>query len=221
MSDLHHAANSSGHLAVVAGEQPPGKRDDAAVHQTLERAAIRVVPLGLAALESIGEAPEWSAELTVLPVFSDERPLQGLAGVLDWRLGGRLSSLLREGICTGTIGEHVLTLSRHTPVLWRVVLLGLGERAGFDSARAQAAAAQVLELCSNLCVQEVMLGMPAIAPTLPVPEAGLWWAQAVVRARQDALARGAIAPEKLWILAEREHLEQTQVELATAAGGAN
>jgi len=225
MSDLHHAANSSNHLAVVAGERAQatgsGGRDDAAVQQALERAQIRVVPLGLAALESVGEGPEWSADLTVLPVFSDERPLQGLAGVLDWRLGGRLSGLLREGICTGNEGEHVLTLSRHTPVLWRVVLLGLGGRTGFDSARAQVAGAHVLDLCNNLCVQELMLGMPAHTPTLPVPEAALWWAKAVVRARQDALARGAIAPKKMWILAETEHLTQTQVELATAASVTN
>src|SRR6266446_3210351 len=38
-----------------------------------------------------------------------ERPLTGLAGLVDWRLSGRLSRLIRAGLVIGAAGEALLT----------------------------------------------------------------------------------------------------------------
>jgi len=46
-----------------------------------------------------------NVELCVCPIWSDERPVRGFAGLIDWRLGGRLSGLLKSGFVTGELGE--------------------------------------------------------------------------------------------------------------------
>ena len=50
-----------------------------------------------------------AAESLCLFIAADERPLTGLSGLVDWRLTGRLSRLLRGGLLTGDAGEAVLT----------------------------------------------------------------------------------------------------------------
>src|SRR5258705_12067782 len=57
-------------------------------------------------LEAIDAA---AVESLCLFVASDERPLTGLAGLVDWRLSARLSRLLRAGLLSGDAGEAVLT----------------------------------------------------------------------------------------------------------------
>ena len=41
---------------------------------------------------------EASVELCACSIWSDERPVRGFAGLLDWRLGGRLSATSRFGV---------------------------------------------------------------------------------------------------------------------------
>jgi hypothetical protein len=43
----------------------------------------------------------------VATAFINERPLQGLLGLLDWRLGGELSNFIRRGTFSGVAGESV------------------------------------------------------------------------------------------------------------------
>ena len=57
-------------------------------------------------LEALDEA---EAEAVCLFVGEDERPLTGLAGLVDWRLAGRLSGMIRSGLLTGAPGEALLT----------------------------------------------------------------------------------------------------------------
>lgn len=40
--------------------------------------------------------------------FSDQRPLDGPAALLDWRLDGQLTRMLLDGQIKGKAGEHVL-----------------------------------------------------------------------------------------------------------------
>jgi hypothetical protein len=49
-----------------------------------------------------------AADVLAVPVWSDLRPLRGAAGLLDWRLCGRLSQLLREGRLCGALGNRLL-----------------------------------------------------------------------------------------------------------------
>lgn len=71
----------------------------------------------------ITEAP--GATVVVL-VPSDERPLGGDAGRVDWRLCGEVSHLLRSGYATGEPGEAIMLPGRGPLRDRRVLLCGAG-----------------------------------------------------------------------------------------------
>jgi hypothetical protein len=66
------------------------------------------------------------AESLCLFVGEDERPLTGLAGLIDWRLSGRLSRLLKGGQLTGGAGEAVLTPPGLRLGFKKMFLFGIG-----------------------------------------------------------------------------------------------
>lgn len=81
------------------------------------------------------------ADLVVVPLFEDERPLRGSAGRADWRLCGKLSALILERELSGASGEAALVATfggLRTPLL---LVLGVGSRQGYD-VRAYEALAQ-------------------------------------------------------------------------------
>jgi hypothetical protein len=90
---------------------------------------LSLLPLDLARWD---QAP--GGDLFVVPIWSDVRPLRGAAGLLDWRLNGRLSDCLREERFAGERAERLLLPTKRIP--WRAVLaLGLGATRDFDEAR--------------------------------------------------------------------------------------
>jgi Cytosol aminopeptidase family, N-terminal domain len=109
-------------------------------------------------------------DLGVVPVFSDERPLLGLAGLIDWRGSGCLSKLVRSGFCSlgyggqggqGEQGEQVLLpCDRRLPVD-RLVLVGLGPREHYDEARARALAEQSVRVALGLQSSTVLIALPS------------------------------------------------------------
>ncbi|HFE44469.1 MAG TPA: hypothetical protein ENJ18_03100 [Nannocystis exedens] len=131
------------------------------------RSPLRVVELGMDTLDLLEGGP---ADTIVLPLWSDERPLTGMAALVDWRACGQLSSNLRRGLTTGTRGESTLTLTRGVASAWRMVLVGLGPRGGLDRAGAAAAGAHLYEVTSRLGARKVALGVPSGRrdPTLPL-----------------------------------------------------
>ena len=113
-------------------------------------------------LDGIGSDEPGTIDLAVLPYFEDERPLQGLAGLVDWRTSGRLSSLIREGFCTGRAGEAVLMPGRRTLPMRRLVLLGLGPSSSFDRSTAEATGERLVALVQELRADEAIVAMPEI-----------------------------------------------------------
>src|SRR5688572_19926630 len=75
------------------------------------------------------------AEVLVAAVYEDVRPARGVAGLCDWRLGGRISRLMRNGFITGKTGEVVMIPGKpHLPVD-KILLVGVGLRAEMARAR--------------------------------------------------------------------------------------
>ncbi len=101
----------------------------------------------------------------VVGVFDDQRPLRGGAGLVDWRLCGRLGALLHEGRLAGRwallSGEGRLG----TP---RVLVGALGESRGFDTSRLATftaeAAQRVLELRAGDVAWDLAFAGPAVTP---------------------------------------------------------
>lgn len=135
-------------------------------------ADIAVAPLDRALLDGVDDGgARRRVDLAVLPCFEDERPLQGLAGLVDWRTGGSLSALFRSGFCTGAAGEAVLLPGRRTLPMERLVLLGLGPSRELDRAAAEATGERLVALVEGLGPRDVLVAMPGRAPERTVVEA--------------------------------------------------
>jgi hypothetical protein len=87
---------------------------------------------GMLDLELGAEALERSkVDLAVAGFFSDELPLRGGAGRVDWRLCGLVSGQILEGRISGASNEALLVPSAGQLRANRVLVLGLGPRAEY------------------------------------------------------------------------------------------
>ncbi len=68
----------------------------------------------------------------LLTFFADERPLRGAAGLADWRLCGRLSSLIKRGKVAGAHGETLLFPPGRRLPFSHIFLFGLGDSDSFS-----------------------------------------------------------------------------------------
>jgi hypothetical protein len=106
-------------------------------------------------------APRHRVDLAIVPCFEDERPLRGLAALLDWRTAGSLSRLLREGFCSGATSELVLMPARADLPCDRVVLLGLGMRDQLHAEAARRVAASAVAVAHRLAPADVLFALPS------------------------------------------------------------
>lgn len=91
--------------------------------------ALSVLPLDLARWDETGR------DCLVLPVFRDDRPLRGAAGLADWRLCGRLSRLLKTSRATAEQGETMMLPPGRRLRFKRVLWFGLGDAKGYTDDR--------------------------------------------------------------------------------------
>ena len=116
-------------------------------------------------LDAIDQA---AAESLCLFVASDERPLTGLAGLVDWRLTARLSRLVRGGQLTGEAGEAVLTSPGPRLAFRKMFLFGIGP-SGQNDDQLQGHVAEALRKLAHAGVRDAALQLP---PRLS-PEVGV------------------------------------------------
>ncbi len=131
-----------------------------------------------------------SVELCACGVWRDERPPRGLAALLDWRLGGRLTALMREGFVRGNLGEALLVPGRPHLPFEKVLVVGTGERAAFGEDAFRSALERIARALEGLRVRRALIELPgraadaidaerAIELTLQElgasPEHDAWW----------------------------------------------
>ena len=104
-----------------------------------------------------------SAEVIACSVFQDERPMRGLAGLLDWRLAGRLSALAKTDFLTGAEGEVVLVPGRPHLRFEKVLVLGVGPRASFDEGVVRRVLARLVSALDGLKVRRALVEVPGRA----------------------------------------------------------
>lgn len=118
--------------------------------------SVRVAALELAAWD---DAPD-GIETLLLSSFTDERPLKGAAGLADWRLLGRLSSLLRDGrVSTRQHEQTLLPGTRRLPMR-RLIWYGLGPSRHYDESRYRADLEAITRVVAAAEATTVALQLP-------------------------------------------------------------
>src|ERR1700712_2874482 len=121
----------------------------------------RFAPMTLLSLD------ELKTEVLCLPVFSDERPLRGAAGLVDWRLCGRLSDLLLRGELTGDFDQALLMPPPERRLAAeRLFCLGAGPRDQLDETKFRA-------LTKTLVAR--VLALRGRTAAIALPHASLPW----------------------------------------------
>jgi Cytosol aminopeptidase family, N-terminal domain len=108
-------------------------------------------------LRALDEHP---AEVIACCVWSDERPLRGLAGLLDWRLAGRISRLAKERFVKGDAREVLCMQGKPRLPFDKVLLIGAGTRAAFDVAACKEATGALLHALEGLHVKRAVVELP-------------------------------------------------------------
>jgi hypothetical protein len=113
---------------------------------------------------------EASVELCACTIWSDERPMRGFADLLDWRLGGRISALLKSDFVRGDLGETLLVPGKPHLPFEKVLVLGLGARGGFGESEFRAAVMRLAQTFEGLRVRRAVLELPGRATDAIDPE---------------------------------------------------
>lgn len=113
---------------------------------------------------------EVDADVVACGVFEDERPFGGLAGLLDWRLAGRLSKLARARFFEGTRGDLLALPGRPQLPFDKALLVGLGRRSAFDRACSEAATRRLFDAIGGLMLKKAVVELPGRGADAVSPE---------------------------------------------------
>lgn len=122
--------------------------------------ALSVLPVDLARWD------ESARDCLVLPVFRDDRPLRGAAGLADWRMCGRLSRLLKTERATANAGETMLLPPGRRLRFQRVMWFGLGDAKGYTDDRFRKDLAWILGVVTAAGVTDWAIQAPGRASGL-------------------------------------------------------
>ena len=122
--------------------------------------ALSVLPLDLARWD------EARRDCLVLPVFKDDRPLRGAAGLADWRMCGKLSRLVKANKANGEAGETLMLPPGRRLKFNRLLWFGLGDAKGYSDERFRKDVKWILDVVKGAGVSEWALQMPGRASGL-------------------------------------------------------
>jgi len=97
------------------------------------------------------------AQAIVSGLFLRDIPLKGHLGMLDWRLYGFFSQLLEESKLTGKFRETYLVPTKKKALASHVLILGLGQKKGFDEKKIRELTPFVLKSLRRLKIQELVM----------------------------------------------------------------
>lgn len=110
-----------------------------------------------------------ATEVLVATLVQGERPPHGVAGLVDWRLAGRLSQLIARGFASGSLGEILLLPGKPKLPFDKVVLFGVGPAKSFEETTFRRVVEQMLTTLEGLRARTAVVELPgrhfgAIAP---------------------------------------------------------
>lgn len=147
------------------------------------------------------------SEVLACPVWSDERPSHGVAGLCDFRFAGRISELQRRAAITGQLGEVVMMPGQRRLPFDKLLFFGAGPRSAFTQSTFEAIVERILATIEGLGVRSAVVELPGRRDELITAE------QAADLLLQTA---GRSPDHDLWTLIEgpeaRQRIEQHMIE---------
>lgn len=101
-------------------------------------------------------------DLIAAGVFENDRPLHGSAGLLDWRLAGRLSRLILDRKFLGSFMEMVLMVPEGRFSGTKILVEGLGASSRFTLRAFEDAASSLRKAVLRLDARRVALAVPGL-----------------------------------------------------------
>jgi hypothetical protein len=139
------------------------------------------------------ELDKLESEVMACTVWQDVRPSDGVAGLCDGRLAGRISGLQRQGYLAGNLGEVMLVPGRPRLSFDKLLLFGAGPRADFNENVFSEIVEHMLRTIDDLHANQVVLELPGRQAELIAAE----------RAADMLLAAaGRSREECVWLLVE-------------------
>jgi hypothetical protein len=111
-------------------------------------------------LPSLRKLDLLGTEVILAGVAADEAPPHGLAGLLDWRLAGRISKLIERGFITGKVAEVVLVPGKPKLPFDKVLLFGVGARADFSEPVYRVVVEKMLSTLEGLRARSAVVELP-------------------------------------------------------------
>ena len=99
-------------------------------------------------------------EVLVVPLFEDQRPLAGPAGVVDWRLDGALTRMILAGELSGKTGERLAVQTNGKFAAPWVLLAGGGAWCKLDRTGYVQLVERLLKLAARAGINEMALCLP-------------------------------------------------------------
>lgn len=141
----------------------------------------------------LGKWDEADREALLLPIFADERPLRGAAGLCDWRLCGRLSRLIKASRVAGAAGE-TLMMPPGRRLRWRrLVLFGLGASKDYGEDRFRRDVRWIRKVAADAGLADYALEPPGRAT-------GLIGARRALELWLDESAKDGLDPEAVTLV---------------------
>jgi hypothetical protein len=103
---------------------------------------------------------EVGAEAIVCSIWQDLRPFRGLAGLLDWRLAGMLSSRAKRGHLIGSVGEVTLVPGHPKLSFDKVIVFGLGPQSTFEEDIFRKTLAHTFQCLEGLQIRRAVMELP-------------------------------------------------------------
>jgi hypothetical protein len=99
-------------------------------------------------------------EVLALCLMEGERPPRGVAGLVDWRLAGRVSALIQSGFASGKVGEVLLIPGKPKLPFDKVVLFGTGRAEMFSELLFSDVVGRMLTTLEGLHVRNAVVQLP-------------------------------------------------------------
>lgn len=99
-------------------------------------------------------------EVLVAGLVKGERPPQGVAGLVDWRLSGRISRMILSGFADGELGDVLLVPGKPKLPFDKLVFFGVGTANEFDERVYRLVLEKVLKTLEGLRARRAVVELP-------------------------------------------------------------